>query len=117
MSLETKQVVDRHLAALMERDLVKLVDHYAEDAFFLSNLTPGPVRGQDALRQLWTQILTILTPEVLATLTLLQQQVEGDVAYLKWSASPVIPFGVDTLVVRNGKIVAHTTGVEIAGSE
>ncbi len=115
MEAETKQVVERHIAALRARDVNKLMKDYAGDAFFMSNLTPGAICGLEALRQFWTQALAIFTPEVLSTLKFQQQENEGDVVYLQWSAGTTIPFGSDTFVVRDGKIAAQTATVQIVG--
>lgn len=37
-----------------------------------------------------------------------KQEVRDDVAYMLWSAAPFVPFGADTVVVRDGKIAVHT---------
>ena len=45
-----------------------------------------------------------------------QQIVEGDVAFLVWSGKSKnleIPFATDTLIVRNGKIVAQTFAAQM----
>ncbi len=114
MNSDTAQVVKRHVDALMARDLDRIMEDYAEDAFFVSNLAPVAICGVAALRNFWMQSLTIFTPEVLSTLKFAQQVIERDVAYLLWSAGEMIPFGSDTFVVRHGKIVAQTGTVQFA---
>ncbi|HSQ81372.1 MAG TPA: hypothetical protein VLU54_09600 [Casimicrobiaceae bacterium] len=37
-----------------------------------------------------------------------QMGVEGEVAYITWSVGDYAPLGMDTFVVRNGKIVSQT---------
>lgn len=114
MELDTKAVVKRHIDALLSRDLDRILEDYAEDAFFLSNMAPGAICGRTALRAFWTQALQIFTPAVLSCLEFKQQQIEKDVAYLLWSAGPVIPFGSDTFIVRDGKIAAQTGTAQLA---
>ncbi len=87
---------------------------YAEDAFFLSNMAPGPMCGSAMLRGFWVQGLDMFTPEVLSNLKVAQQTIERDVAYIVWSAAPLILLGVDTIVVREGKIVAQTGTAQLA---
>jgi hypothetical protein len=36
------------------------------------------------------------------------QAIEGEIAYLTWSAEPFVRLATDTLLVRDGKIVAQT---------
>ncbi len=114
MDFDTATVIKRHLDALLSRDLDRLMEDYAEDAFFLSNMAPVAIRGRAALRAFWMQAFLVFTPEVLGSLKFTQQEIEGDVAFILWSAGPAIPFGSDTFVVRGGKIVAQTGAVLIA---
>ena len=114
MDFDTATVIKRHLDALMSRDLDKLMEDYAEDAFFLSNMAPVAICGLAALRAFWAQAFLIFTPEVLSSLEFTQQQIEGDMAFILWSAGAAIPFGSDTFVVRGGKIIAQTGAVQIA---
>jgi len=34
--------------------------------------------------------------------------VQGDVAYITWSAGPALPMGTDTFVVRQSRIASQT---------
>jgi hypothetical protein len=101
----------------MARDLDRLLVDYAEDALFISNLAPGAICGAAALRQFWTQAPAIFTPQVLSMLKFVQQDFERDIAHILWSAGTVIPIGSDTFVPRNGKLVAQTGIVQIAGPQ
>ena len=42
--------------------------------------------------------------------------VDGELAYITWSAGREIPLGTDTFVVRNGKIVAQTVAAYTAST-
>ena len=115
-AMQTKAVIDRHVSALRARDLEELIDTYADDAVFLGNVTSAPIKGRAALRTFWMQVLAIFTEPIVAQLTISQEQYDGDIAYLSWSAGTSIPFGADTFVVRDGKIVAQTGTVQFATS-
>jgi hypothetical protein len=57
--------------------------------------------------------LSLCTPAVLSSLTVTQQKIEGEIAYLLWSAEPEIPFGSDTFHVREGKIMVQMATVQV----
>ena len=110
----TAQVVKRHWDALLARDLDKILEDYSEDAFFITNLAPGAVCGKAMLRGFWTQALAVFTPQVLGELKVIQDTFEREVEFVQWSAGKAIPFGSDTFIVREGKIVAQTATVQMA---
>jgi hypothetical protein len=39
---------------------------------------------------------------------MLRQDVEGEIAYIVWTAGDIVPFATDTMVVRNGKVLIQT---------
>ena len=97
-----------HLKCFGERDLQGVLSDYAPDAvLFTSN---GPLQGVNAIRPLFqTMIAEFGKPG--ATFTMKQQFAEGDYAYILWTAETadnVYELGTDTLVVRDGKIVAQS---------
>ena len=79
----TKDVIDHHLRAFGQRDLEGVLSDYAPGAVFF---TPnGPLRGIDAIKPLFqTMIAEFGTPN--ATFSMKQQLVEGDYAYILWTA-------------------------------
>jgi ketosteroid isomerase-like protein len=109
----TKDVIDHHLKAFAERDLPGILSDYAPDAVFF---TPhGPLRGLDAIRPFF-QNLTAEFAKPGAAFRMQQQVVEGDYAYILWSAETadnVYELGTDTFVVRGDKIVAQSFAGEI----
>ena len=114
MNAETATVIKRNLEAFKARELEPFLDTYAEEAVFINNLQPGVVRGKAALRAFWTEALGgLFNPEVLSSLTVTQQEIEGEIAYLLWAAEPEMPLGSDTFLVREGKILAHTATVQV----
>lgn len=104
----TQAVLNHHLEALAARDLDDLVSDYTEESVIINNLSPTPIRGLEEIRQFMAQMVEVFTPEVLATLRMSQQVIEGEIVYVVWSAGATIPFGTDTVVIREGKIVAQT---------
>jgi ketosteroid isomerase-like protein len=104
----TKDVIDHHLKAFAERDLKGVLSDYATGAVFFTQ--HGPLRGADAIRPLFQALIAEFAKPG-ATFRLQQQGVEGDYAYILWTAETadnVYELGTDTFVVRDGKIVAQS---------
>jgi ketosteroid isomerase-like protein len=104
----TKDVLDHHLKCFGEGDLQGILSDYAPTAVLF---TPdGPLRGADAIRPLF-QALVAEFGKPGTTFSMKQQFVEGEHAYILWSAETadnVYELGTDTFVVRDGKIVAQS---------
>jgi len=104
----TKDIIDHHLKAFGERDLDGVLSDYAPDTVFFTQ--HGPLHGPDAIRPLFQQIIAEFAKPG-ATFNMKQQFVEGDHAYILWTAETadnVYELGTDTFVVRDGKIVAQS---------
>jgi ketosteroid isomerase-like protein len=110
---KTKDVVDNHLKSFGERDLKGILSDYAAGAVLF---TPqGPLRGVDAIRPLFQAMLAEFGKPG-ATFSLTHQSVEGDFAYILWTAETadnVYELVTDTFVVRDGKIVAQSFAAKI----
>jgi len=104
----TKDVVDHHLKSFGEGDLKGILSDYAPGAVLF---TPeGPLRGIDAIRSLFQAMLAEFGKPG-AAFSLKQQFVEGDYAYILWTAETadnVYELATDTFVVREGKIVSQS---------
>lgn len=104
----TRDVLDHHLRSFEEGDVKGVLSDYAQDAVML---TPdGPLRGTDAIRPLFEAMIAEFGKPG-AAFSMKQQYVEGDYAYILWTAETadnVYELGTDTFVVRNGKIVAQS---------
>src|ERR1043166_5979948 len=104
----TKDVLDHHLTSFDEGDLDGVLSDYAPDAVLF---TPdGPLRGVDAIRPLFEALIAEFGKPG-ATFTMKQQFIEGNYAYILWTAETadnVYEVGTDTFVVREGKIVAQS---------
>ncbi|MGC2354146.1 MAG: nuclear transport factor 2 family protein [Candidatus Udaeobacter sp.] len=104
----TKDVLDHHLKCFGEGDLEGILSDYARSAVMFT--ADGPLKGADAIRPLF-QAMVAEFGKPGATFTMKQQFVEGDYAYILWSAETadnVYELGTDAFVVRDGKIMAQS---------
>ena len=104
----TKDVLDHHLKSFSEGDLAGILSDYAPGAVLFTR--DGPLRGADAIRPLF-QALIAEFGKPGARFSLQRQSVEGDYAYILWTAETAdnaYEIGTDTFVVRDGKIVAQS---------
>ena len=109
----TKDVLDHHLQCFGARDLDGILSDYAPGAVLF---TPdGPLKGADAIRPLFQGMFAEFGKPG-AAFSMKQQSVEGDYAYILWTAETadnVYEVGTDTFVVRDGKIVAQSLAGKI----
>jgi ketosteroid isomerase-like protein len=109
----TKDVLDHHLKCSGEGDLTGLLSDYAPAAILF---TPdGPLKGADAMKPLFQAFFAEFGKPG-AAFSMKQQSVEGDYAYILWTAETadnVYEVGTDTFVVRDGKIVAQSFAAKI----
>ena len=104
----TKGVIDHHLKCFGDGDLEGILSDYAADSVLFTS--HGPLRGTDAIKPLF-QALVAEFGKPGATFSMKQQFVEGDYAYILWTAETadnVYEVGTDTFVVRDDKIVAQS---------
>ena len=104
----TKDVLAHHLKCFGEGDLTGILSDYALGAVLFTS--DGPLKGADAMRPLF-QTLIAEFGKPGATFSMKLQSVEGDYAYILWTAQTadnVYELGTDTFVVRDGKIVAQS---------
>jgi ketosteroid isomerase-like protein len=110
----TNEVIDHHLKAFDALDLNGVLSDYAPDAVFI---TPnGPLRGPDAIKPLFQSMIAEFAKPG-AAFNMKQQFVEGDYAYIVWTAETadnVYELGTDTFVVRDSKIVAQSFTAKIS---
>jgi ketosteroid isomerase-like protein len=111
--VSTKDVLDHHIKCFGEGDLAGILSDYAPDAVLF---TPdGPLKGPDAIRPFFEAMLAEFgKPGTAFNMT--HRSVEGNCAYVLWTAETadnVYELGTDTLVVRNGKILAQSYAARI----
>jgi len=103
-----KDVLEHHLKCFGAGDLKGILSDYAPGAVLFTS--DGPLKGADAIRSLFQTMITEFEKPG-AAFSLKQQFVEGDYAYILWSAETadnVYEAGTDTFVIRDGKIVAQS---------
>jgi ketosteroid isomerase-like protein len=106
--MSTKEILDRHLNCFGSGDLEGILADYASDVIMF---TPkGPLRGRESLRPMFQSLFAEFAKPG-AMFSMRQQTVEGEYAYLFWDASTadkVYEACSDLMVVRGGKIIAHS---------
>ena len=109
----TKDVLDNHLKAFDQGDLNGVLSDYAPDAVFFTK--DRTLKGVDAIRPLFEALIAEFGKPG-ATFEMKQLFVEGDYAYILWTAKTadnVYELATDTFVVREGKIVAQSFTAKI----
>lgn len=103
--MSTQGTLTHHLQSLTE-GIDSIMSDYTEASVLF---TPeGPIKGLDGIRSFYEAFLTNSPPELIKALTVTRQDIEGEVAYILWKASPFIPLATDTFVIREGKILAQS---------
>jgi SnoaL-like protein len=109
---KTEEILNHHVTAFVETNLDGIMDDYTDKSELL---TPqGPVSGLSAIRS-WFEEIFKAVPKG-STLDLKQTIIRDNVAYIVWPGeSPFvsIPFGVDTFVIENDKILFQALGAQI----
>jgi ketosteroid isomerase-like protein len=109
----TKDIIDHHLTCFGQGDLNGILSDYAPGAVLF---TPdGQLKGIDTIKPLFQAMIAEFAKPG-ASFRLKQQFVEGEYAYILWSAETsenLYELGTDTFVVRNGKIVAQSFTAKI----
>jgi SnoaL-like domain len=104
----TKDVLDNHLKSFWEGNLEGILSDYAPGAVLF---TPaGPLRGPEAIGSFFKALLAEFGKPG-AVFSLKEQFVEGDHAYILWTAETAdncYELGTDTFVVRDGKIAVQS---------
>ncbi len=109
----TSDVLDQHLKCFGENDLDGVLADYSSDAVLF---VPGKsLKGLDAIKPFFQAFFAEFAKPG-ASFSMQQQYVEGDYAYILWSAETAdnsYEAATDTFVVRNGKIVAQSFAAKI----
>jgi ketosteroid isomerase-like protein len=116
-TMDTRAVVEKHLDAVLASDVERTLEDYTEESVLLA---AGTVfRGIDALREVFEgAYLTLFKPGTFE-FTLDSNIVEGEHSLITWHLrfeGGDVPFGFDSFVVRDGKIIAQTGGLYLAGA-
>ena len=103
--MSTEATLIHHLQSLKQGVDAILSDYEHDSVLFTPD---GPIRGLDGISAFFEGFLNNSPPELLDALTLVRQDIDGDVAYIIWKAEPFIPYATDTFVIRSGKIRVQT---------
>lgn len=112
-----KNVFMRRMQAIMDGDIDAMMSCYAEDAVLF--MTNGVLHGYDEIRTLFAAGFGSGNYSGLA-IELSQLIVEGEVVYTVWSAKSAsfnTPFGTDTFIIRDGKIIVQTSAAQVVVEE
>jgi ketosteroid isomerase-like protein len=112
--MDTRSVLDHHLAALASGDTELVLEDYTDDSVLI--MADGTVRGLDALRATFDGLIAGLFAPGTYELTMDRVDVCDDVAFIAWHAACAdadIRLGTDTFVVRDGKIAVQTFAAAI----
>ena len=99
---DTLKVLERHGAAAQANDLDAVMADYAEDAVLISP-RHGVLRGAQ-VRRFFEQ------PGDLTGFEVIDLFIDDEVAFFTWKTGAV-PFGSDTFVLRDGKIIVQTVAM------
>jgi ketosteroid isomerase-like protein len=108
-----RDVLQNHLEAFGQGDVNRILSDYAPDAVLFTS--DGTFKGADAIRALFERLIKEFGKPG-ATFNMQRQVVEGDYAYILWTAETadnVYELATDTFVIRNGKIVAQSFTTKI----
>jgi ketosteroid isomerase-like protein len=109
----TNEVLDQHLKSFSENDLDGVLADYSSDAVLF---IPGrSLKGPDAIKPFFQTFFSEFAKPG-ASFSMRQQCVEGDYAYILWSAETAdnsYEAATDTFVVQNGKIVAQSFAAKV----
>ena len=103
--MSTVETLAHHLQAFTV-GVDEIMQDYTDSSVLF---TPdGPLRGRAAIRGFFEGFLTNSPRALLEAMTLVRQDIDGEVAYIVWKAEPFIPIATDTFLIQGGKIVVQT---------
>lgn len=109
---ETTAVLQSHLAAFRLGDVDLTLRDYSSNAILI-NGTGSAITGLKAIREAFVVTYRDFFPEGTRDMTIDEQTVYGEIAYIRWRTSNTI-MATDTFIVRKKKIVVQTVAVQLA---
>ena len=107
-SEKTKEVIEHHLSAFGQNDLQGVLSDYTDESIIL---TPdATIKGLAEIEPFFAGLFEGF-PTDGTDFSLDKMTVENEIAYIIWHATTPsldVPFGTDTFVVEDGKIVRQT---------
>ena len=108
LSVTTEAVLDRHLAAFGAGDIDAILENYMPDAAILFG--DKLYQGELEIRSLFEKLIEAFSGDD-TKFEMLVKNVYGEIALFTWKAETgdtVFELGVDTVLVRGGKIAYQT---------
>ena len=105
---QTEAIVQHHIEAYGKGDLDGVVSDFREDAVILYE--NRRIAGREAIRAFYADFMKNALPPA-TPVELKALQVDGDTAYMVWSAETdalSIKLASDTFVMKDGKILKQT---------
>ncbi len=103
----TEAVLGQHVQALVSRNLDSIMSDFTDDSVLFS--PNGAFKGLENIRAFFTAALEMLPPAALGNLKVIKQEIDGEYAYVLWSADPALSFAGDMFRIQDGKIVMQST--------
>jgi len=113
----TNDVLDHHLKAIEQGDVDAVLSDYAPDAVLFKE--DGVFKGADAIRPVFEKFVAEFQKPG-TTISTKQRLVEGDYAYMVWTADTadnVYELATDTFFVKQGQIVAQSFTAKITSKK
>ena len=99
-------VMQHHGQALLSGNLDQLLKDYTKDSVMFTPMET--YKGPERIREAFAGLMKMLPPEALANFKITKQEIQGEYAYVLWTALPTFPSAGDTFHVRNGKIIMQS---------
>jgi ketosteroid isomerase-like protein len=114
VTASTDGILAHHLQAFSAGDVAGILADYTERSVLIT-ADGSALRGPAQMRPLFEAFVAEFAKPG-ASFSLGQRVVEGDVAYITWTAETadnVYEFGTDTFVIRDGKIATQTFAAKV----
>jgi hypothetical protein len=109
----TENVVRKHLETFVrQKGIPEMLTDYDPGARVYS--VERVYEGHDQISEFFAAFMRSLPPGGVERFKLGSLKVDGDLAFITWSVGTDIPLGVDTFVVRDGKIVSQTFAMHVS---
>lgn len=112
IEIATSNVLTHHLTAFGDNNLNEIMLDYTEQSIVLTD--KGAIKGLDKIRHFFEMMFGLIPTG--SHFEMKQLTVSDNAAHIIWaskSATADIPFGTDTFIVENDKIMVHTVAAFI----
>lgn len=110
---DTETVVRNHLQAFVQRrGVAAILQDYDDGARLHSEARV--YRGKAEIGEFFEEFIASLPDDAIDAFSLRSLRIDGDVAYITWTAGSAIALGTDTFVVEHGRIVTQTVAMCVA---